>query len=58
MAMSTTNKIKLTKRGAVKRTTTAAGKDKWVRVAPRIQLRAIGTRCRMALTLQKFGFVH
>jgi Domain of unknown function (DUF927) len=44
MAKPTTNKIKLRKRGAVQRTTTAAGEDKWVRVAPRIKLRAIGTR--------------
>jgi hypothetical protein len=44
MAKPTTNKIKLTKRGAIQRTTTAAGEDKWVRVAPRIKLRAIGTR--------------
>jgi hypothetical protein len=44
MAKSTTNKIKLTKRGAFQRTTTAAGKNKWAKVAPRIQLRAIGAR--------------
>jgi hypothetical protein len=44
MAQPTTIKIKLTKRGALQRTTTAAGKSEWVKIAPRIQLRAIGTR--------------
>jgi hypothetical protein len=37
-------KIKLTKRGAFQRTTTAAAENKRTKVAPRIQLRAIGTR--------------
>jgi hypothetical protein len=44
MAQPTTIKIKLTQQGALQRTTTAAGKNKWQKVAPRIQLRAIGTR--------------
>ena len=44
MTISTAIKIKLTKDGTLKLTQTADGKNKWVKVAPRIQLRAIGTR--------------
>ena len=44
MAQPATMKIKLTNRGAFQRTTTAAGESKWAKVAPHIQLRAIGTR--------------
>src|SRR5450759_649573 len=44
MTTSTAIKIKLTKHGALARKKTADGRNKWVKVAPRIQLRAIGTR--------------
>ena len=44
MTTSTAIKIKLTKHGALARKKTADGRNKWVKVAPRIQLRAIGAR--------------
>ncbi len=44
MAKSMAIKIKLKRKGVFKRTKGTGGKTKWKKVAPRIQLRAIGTR--------------
>lgn len=44
MTTSTAIKIKLTKHGTLARKKTADGRNKWVKIAPRIQLRAIGMR--------------